>query len=638
MPASTTRIPPRLAILIPTGLALAALWLLGGGSRVAEPVSGDRDLCPPTLSDSSYLNARGGADYVGSARCIECHPDQHESYLQTRHSRSFGSVEPDGEPPDAIVDHAASRRRYRIERADGQLWHKESLLLAGGEEVELQLHPLSHWLGSGHFGKAYLSEIDGFLVQSPIAWYATRQQWDLSPGYDFAGHPSFQRLATSECLFCHAGLVETHDRGRLKLSVREAAIGCERCHGPGALHVERRVADAPIPEEVDQTIVHPGRLSRELAEAICQQCHLQGDVHIAVRGRRLDEFRPGLPVEDFRYEFRMTSDQSRLDAVGHVEQLHQSRCYQQSETLTCSTCHNPHHPVAAKQRMAAGRTVCLTCHAPESCGVPPSEREAESRCADCHMPRAATEIPHIAFTDHRIGVHDDTRVHRTDPFQPKLTTVQDLSRLSEIERDRILGLAHWTFYKMNGDEPRFQWCFARAEELLEHIRRRGLQDPAADWARAEMAWIRGYRGKALRLVEGIAREGAADSDERLQALGLLAELRVHQQRFEEAYPLLKELVSRDRGARHWAFFGIAAHERGNADEAIRAFRESLAIDPAQPGIHAALSELYERSGDPESARLHRARAALFEPSTAMGVPLRSSPAAGRKPPSIDQSP
>ena len=38
-------------------------------------------------------------------------------------------------------------------------------------------------LGSGTRGIAFLIERDGFLFQSPIAWFAQQGRWDISPGY-----------------------------------------------------------------------------------------------------------------------------------------------------------------------------------------------------------------------------------------------------------------------------------------------------------------------------------------------------------------------------------------------------------------------------------------------------------------------
>src|SRR5262245_60382951 len=82
----------------------------------------------PPLSSSPYLNTGPDATYVGSAACIRCHDAEHKSYLRTGMGRSTAEVDPANEPGDAVVDHALSGRRYKVERRGGQLWHRELML------------------------------------------------------------------------------------------------------------------------------------------------------------------------------------------------------------------------------------------------------------------------------------------------------------------------------------------------------------------------------------------------------------------------------------------------------------------------------------------------------------------------------
>lgn len=92
----------------------------------------------------------------------------------------------------------------------------------------------------------------------------------------------------------------------------------------------------------DFTIVNPAHLSRDLAESVCQQCHLRPSAVVPVRGRKLSDFRPGLPLQDFVQAYQLDAPDKPMTVVGHVEQLHLSRCYQASNSLTCVTCHDPH--------------------------------------------------------------------------------------------------------------------------------------------------------------------------------------------------------------------------------------------------------------------------------------------------------
>src|SRR5262249_7228600 len=135
---------------------------------------------------------------------------------------------------------------------------------------------------------------DGYLFESPITWYSRKGKWALSPGYE-ADNPHFERFVTPTCLFCHSNQfdhVEGTENRYSQPVFRGHAIGCERCHGPGELHVRRPERSGGEPPN----IVNPARLEPELREAVCQQCHLQGDVRVVRAGRMLTDFRPGLPL------------------------------------------------------------------------------------------------------------------------------------------------------------------------------------------------------------------------------------------------------------------------------------------------------------------------------------------------------
>ena len=597
-------------------LATASAVLLAGwlawhsmnGPR-APRGAGARQIPVAAVSESPFLNTRPGVAYVGSDRCVVCHAEQHDSYLKTFHSRSMARVQPGSQPPDAVFDHEDSARRYSVRSEDGKLWHAE-WMEREREYIELQSHAMVHRVGSGHFGSSYLTEDGGFLVQSPITWYAPRHEWDMSPGYDRPWQASFQRTVSTGCLFCHVGRFDAVDSNPHQPIVHELAIGCERCHGPGERHVDRWTGSTlAAAAGVDHTIVHPSRLSRRLSEAICAQCHLQSDVRVAVRGRTREEFRPGLPLEDFEYEFRMQSSGEEMTIVGHVDQLHASRCYQESETLTCTTCHDPHRPLAPEERDVAHRQVCVTCHQPDSCGLDVATREqrGSDRCVQCHMPEADTEVAHVAFTHHRIGLHPDREVIEADA-EAALVSVQDLSRLSSVERDRVLGLAYWYYYKHHANDPLWSWCAGSASRLLGGAVQAGLRDPVVDWALAEIASNEGRTHAAVQLAEQVLAAEPQPTDERTEALRLVALDHFREHRFAQARGPLEELIRVRRNATDWFYFGLCVHSLGRSDQAIEALERSLEIEPAQAGSHAALAAIYTSLGDSRLAEVHRAQA------------------------------
>src|SRR5205823_13865704 len=152
---------------------------------------------------------------------------------------------------------------------------------------------------------------------------------------------------------------------------------------------------------------NPRHLAPELREAVCQQCHLQGQYRVVRYGRRTFDFRPGLPLHLFLSVFvRPRSSEEAMKFVGQVEQMASSRCFQVSRgSMGCISCHDPHELPSRAQRVSYYRTRCLNCHADKGCSLALSERRQKSpddSCIACHMPAGDTEVTHTAITDHRI--------------------------------------------------------------------------------------------------------------------------------------------------------------------------------------------------------------------------------------------
>lgn len=582
------------------------------------------ELFPLTpISASPFENTRPEVGYVGSKVCQSCHEDEHESFRHTGMGRSMARVDLTREPPDGQFDHLPSQRRYQVLRRDGWMWHRELLITDGPDEVIVSEFPVKYVTGSGRHSLTYLIETDGFLIESPITWYRARQAWGMSPGYDQAGHSAFQRAVGEGCLICHAGRSEAIGGSLHRMRIIEDSIGCERCHGPGALHVKKHSSPAAVQSAadgaIDYSIVNPAHLSRELGEAVCQQCHLRSSATIISRGRKIDDFRPGLPLADFRQDYTLKIPDKQMTVVGHVEQMHQSRCFQKSDKFTCVTCHNPHGEPAAEQRIAHYQAVCRTCHQAEHCTVDRqrlAKESAENNCVQCHMPTSPTDIPHLAFTHHRVGLHEPAAAEQepaaaADSMPGALQPFLDLSRLSEIDRKRSLGLGYIDLAIHEDNPARRSGYQEQALALLSEVRAVGLQDGYVDSALASLRFDTG-KGDVLPFAFSALSDPNIGGMERSNALFLIADAYFHQERYEEAIGALAPLAEMRRHSVQWLLKAQCEQALENEQGAAEALLKASQIDPRNAKAHRFLADHFRKAGNLNRAEWHEKMASASE--------------------------
>lgn len=360
----------------------------------------------PQISQPASRPAAPRSDYVGSLVCSECHREIAASYFQHPMGKSSAPIQ-DATPIEDYTEHTfydtPDGRRYVVEQRDGHIWHHEQFPMSPGETLYDQAVAMELSIGSGRRGRSYAYLRGDRFFQSPIGWYSTKSRWDMSPGYVPGIHPRFDRLLTERCLNCHVGRLNpgsTPDTWDEKHPIAETIIGCERCHGPGASHVERHQNPATF-HGVD-AIVNPVKLDSFRRDAVCHQCHLQASKTIPRFGRRTDDFRPGDRLADVWVVLKGAIDDRK--AVTQSGQMASSHCYVGSGgKLGCVSCHDPHALPKGDPAIHFDAR-CAKCHSASNgeCSLPVVDR-ADKTCISCHMPRfSASDIPHTALTDHRI--------------------------------------------------------------------------------------------------------------------------------------------------------------------------------------------------------------------------------------------
>lgn len=608
--------PCRVCLLVLVmGVALAVILRSMRPARPSASASGEA-ADPRRVYDGPYRNVHPDVRYVGDAQCAGCHDDILRSFSLHPMGRSLVPVEslldqqrysPDTKNPFTILG-----RRFEIAHQGKRLWHRQAVLDDSGKLVaELSLE--ARWIvGSGAKGYSYLFERDGYLFQTPISWFTQQQRWDLSPG--FGPTVLTGRLVGASCLFCHADRVQEHPQQPNRFVPPSAgtpialhAIGCERCHGPGERHVQS--ADR-------WDIVNPAHLLPQLRDAVCEQCHLEGEARILRAGRNLFDFRPGLPLNDFwavLVQGRQHGEDTK--AVNHVEQMHQSKCFAHavdSVKLGCITCHDPHVSIGPAQRQSYYRPKCLLCHDGTKetpvCSEPLPRRKQVSpqdSCIDCHMPRYRSwDVAHTATTDHRILRRPMEGSNAARPGRPNLDNVplvdfyRDRFAAGDPQTERNLGLGMLKLIRMNMLRPQREGD--RALRLLESALGRDPSDGTVRQGKVEAYLFLNRSAEALSEAEVLVPQ-QPENGELLVQSAYAAEGSGQPERAREYWRRAVEInpfVPEDRVHRMELLIGA-----GKLDEARKECEQLLRLDPFNiAGRQAQVGWLLQRGQRAEAQR------------------------------------
>lgn len=575
---------------------------------------------PRVAYEGPYLNIRPDIATVGSAKCAECHASIAEKYAH--HPMGMSILPINQQPIGNLADNArtslsALGSKFSLEHRGNTLFSTETRMSRGGEQLYEMKIESRYAIGSGNKGHSFLTERDGYVTQSPVSWYEQKHLWDASPG--FAPELHAGRPIHHECLYCHANetvpVKGTLNRYEQPLFHGGHAIGCERCHGPGAEHVRLRQTN-PATNLPDYSIVNPGRLEHSLREAVCQQCHLEGESRIVRLGRSPSDYRPGLPLDAaIRVLVRNHRGEDRK-AVNHVEQMYLSKCFTKSGgAMGCITCHDPHEKAAPEKRAEHYRTACLKCH---DCSSPMAARAkfgSPDNCTACHMPRfAASDIVHSATTDHRIVRTPEQSKSitaapkagpRTFSFFP--SRQPDLLDTEE-SCDYAIGLVEMA---LKGQATGIETA-RTALSLLEHATTENPNDYRA-WE--AMSYVLQYSGRKPEALAAAQKVIAIVPDYELGLLQVAA-LAAESDQLEDAQRSWEQAIRiNTRNAGHRQELATIMARLGEWPSARREAEEAIRLDPALATARTIVAIAELRAGNRSKAEgLFKTVAALEPPN------------------------
>jgi hypothetical protein len=314
----------------------------------------------------------------GPNTCIECHKNQVEHHANSHHAHSLAPL---GNSP---LEKLLLNLR---QSPDGRLQYSSDGSQIAISETGVSNSATLEWaFGAGAQGITPVGRFGQLYFEHQFSYYTVLK--GLAPTF---GHPARVHTPLAEigivqngreisrCFNCHAtGSRDGSDGPDVTAMV--PGIQCERCHGSGKQHVSAAKSGAPTATIV-RDIANPGRYSAKVKVEFCGQCHR-------------------LPPADAVDEPEMENPISiRFAPVG----LMASRCFKESKSLSCLTCHDPHSNAKPRTSMSYS-SQCMKCHASSTAAIRNCRRKDNQNCLNCHMKQASLG-PYLRFTDHRIRIY-----------------------------------------------------------------------------------------------------------------------------------------------------------------------------------------------------------------------------------------
>jgi len=407
-----------------------------------------------------YLNTAKNVAYVGGKKCYTCHKNLSHSFRQSEMARSFEKLTADNIIENYLqtvpVYDEASNFYYKMFEENGKFYQEEYRLDNEDNVLSSRSMEAQYTIGSGNNLRMYFNNINGRFYQLPLTWNTYKQSWVMSPGFREHGNLRFSRFATDKCLHCHNSYLTVNpksiDQFEEPFSI---GIDCERCHGPGEIHIKQiNNTLGSIPEN-SRTIVNPSTLSSDRQLSICMQCHLEGKAWVLRNEEDYNDFRAGQLLSQNRSVYYPNVVVKEVIEVGDSPQrLMLSRCFTESNgELVCFDCHDVHKSIKSFS-IQYYNDKCINCHNVIMLSeITSLHHDRTMNCVSCHMKRTGTEntLHGVSLTDHWIRKYADktiidwSAIRHPDKQPPvELIAYVDNNDVNSFTRK---GIAYLEYYK-----------------------------------------------------------------------------------------------------------------------------------------------------------------------------------------------
>lgn len=604
------------AVLVAVGLGV---WAWTSTQPAAAPTRAAQTSAEPKLLIA------GQSGYVDGSTCAGCHADIAAAYAETGMGRAFyrASAESmahlDG---GAEFVHEKSQRNYKIYEQDGKFFHKRWQTGADGAEMNVLEREIHYVMGSGNHARTYLHQYpDGRLAQLPLGWYADQGGFvAMNPGFDQPVHQGFRREISFDCMFCHNGYpriepgADRSGQDALYPGRLVEGIDCQRCHGPGEAHVQA-AGEGASADAIRAAIFNPVDESPQRQLETCLQCHFESTSrrlpYAIVRfDRPAFSYQPQEPLADFVLHFDHPDGvrEDKFEIAGHGYRFLQSECFRQSESMTCTTCHDPHQTLRGEAAKSAYNQVCRDCHQqPLASAEHASFGQAD--CTGCHMPQRRTEdVVNVLMTDHKIERRPlpasqrlaelDEIMEKGDALYTGEVVLDYPDQLPQTAENELLLATAQVYQGANLE--------AGTPRLRALIEKHKPEQADYYFHLAEAYWSRGMREESLPWYE----QALARQEDHLIAARNYA-LALHLTgRPERAVEVLRQALAHSpEDPKAWTNLGETLLALGRPAESKSALERAIQANPDSPEAWANLSRTLAAMGDPAAA-IDAARNAL----------------------------
>jgi len=545
-----------------------------------------------------YLNTASNIKYVGKDKCYSCHAIISNDYKHSEMGHSLEKLTPEiiveKYPQSKPIYDEKNNYYYTMFKKDDKYFQEEYRLDENENVIHRIVNEAEYSVGSGHNLRMYFYEVNGKFYQLPLTWNTFKQTWVLSPGYKENKNLRFSRFAAKKCINCHSAYLNEFpnsiDRFEKPFVL---GIGCERCHGPGELHIKYiNNSLGKIPKN-SSTIVNPLKLSPQRQLSICMQCHLEGKAWVLQNEEGSFDFRAGQLLSTNRsvYYPKVTNTEA-IEVGDSPHRLMMSKCFTESEgKLVCFTCHDVHKSIKTFQ-ISHYNEKCISCHPYNKIKeIKGFSHNVSLNCVSCHMKQTgmSNTLHGVSLTDHWIRKDAYKSVINWDIVRhpENQSTIELVPAIDENDnyRDARKGIAYLEYFKEY--DHRKDYLDSSVTYLEKGLTNH--PDSRTYFNLAEVYFEKNKYQAAIRNLE----EAIKLKPGYHEALFLLGKIYRSSTQYDLAISAItKAVISKPEQVSYVELLGIVLFENNNFKKAEEALNKAKEIDGTNPYVYFTLGNIY----------------------------------------------